>query len=257
MIDRKTDEQITIMREGGRKLGDILQELLAMSAPGVRLLDIEACAQKRIIQAGGTPSFHTVKGYRWATCLCVNETVVHGIPTGYELKDGDMLTIDIGLLYGGLHTDSAWTTIVGRDRSSEKTAKESFLRAGTDALWKAVSLARVGNRIGHISQCIQRIIEGAGYSIVKTLVGHGVGRELHEEPQVPNHLRGSIESTYQLVGGETVAIEPIYAMGQGDITYGNDDGWTLVSRDRSLTAVFEHSVAVTPDGPIVLTESAK
>jgi methionyl aminopeptidase len=171
------------------------------------------------------------------------------------LKDGDMLTIDSGLIYGGFHTDTAWTKIVGNDPSPDKKEKEHFLNVGQDALWKAIDLARIGNRIGQISDSTQTMIEGAGYSIVKSLVGHGVGRELHEDPQVPNYLRGSISNTYAFVGGETIAIEPIYAMGAGSVVYDNNDGWTIATRDHSLTAVFEHSVAITEDGPLVLTKA--
>ena len=124
MIDRKTSKEIEVMREGGAKLGDILQKLLAFAQPGVRLLDTDALADRLIAVAGGTPSFKTVKGYKWATCLCVNEVVVHGIPTDYVLQDADVLTIDIGLAYGGFHTDTAWTKIVGNDTSFEADEKE-------------------------------------------------------------------------------------------------------------------------------------
>jgi methionyl aminopeptidase len=179
---------------------------------------------------------------------------VHGIPTKRVLEDGDMLTIDIGLVYGGFHTDTAWTKIVGTDRSPQKKEKETFLEIGQTALQNAINLAKIGNRVGDISGSTQKIIEGAGYSIVKSLVGHGVGRELHEDPQVPNFLRGNPGNTYQFTGGETIAIEPIYAMGSGSVVYDNDDGWTIATRDHSLTAVFEHSIAITEDGPIVLTK---
>jgi len=251
MIQIKTPEQIAIMREGGKRLNSILQKLLEASIPGAVLLDIDKIADELIAEAAGTPSFKTVKGYRWATCLNVNEVVVHGIPTPYVLKEGDLLTIDTGLVYRGLHTDTAWTKIMGSSKKNEE-----FLETGKKALEKAIHAAVVGNKIGHISKAIQETIEGAGYSIVKTLVGHGVGRLLHEEPQVPNYLRGAIEHTLPLQEGMTIALEPIYAMGRGEIVYENDDGWTLATRDRSLTAVFEHSIAITPDGPRVLTVGA-
>src|SRR5688572_31779793 len=141
MIDRKTPKEIETMREGGAKLGSILHKLLALAQPGVKLLDIDAQADTLIAQSGGTPSFKTVKGYKWATCLCVNEVVVHGIPTDYVLQDGDVLTIDIGLVYGGFHTDTAWTKIVGKDTSPAATEKERFLSVGQEALTKAIGLA--------------------------------------------------------------------------------------------------------------------
>ena len=255
MIQRKTEEEIAVMKEGGRKLGTILKQLLAFAQPGVSLLDIDSYAGALIKTSGATPSFTTVKGYHWPTCLCVNEVVVHGVPTRRKLIDGDVLTIDIGLVFGGFHTDTAWTKIVGEDRSADKAKKEQFLAVGQEALKKAIRLARIGAKVGDISQSTQRIIEGAGFSIVKSLVGHGVGHELHEDPQVPNYLRGAKENTYQFQGGETIAIEPIYAMGDGSIVYENDDGWTLATRDRSISAVFEHSIAIMPDGPLVLTEA--
>lgn len=243
------------MKEGGKRLGIILQKLLDAAHVGVSLQTIEVMASDLITKAGGTASFKTVKGYQWATCLCVNEVVVHGIPTAYELKDGDVLTIDVGMMYEGLHTDTAWTKIVQRAESRVQSEIQQFLKTGENALWKAVDQVRIGNRIGHISQTIQRIIEGAGYSIVKTLVGHGVGRELHEAPQIPGFLKGAIEDTPELQKGMTIAIEIIYAMGSGAIVYDNTDGWTLATRDRSLSAVFEHSVVITPDGPVVLTKA--
>ena len=254
MIDIKTPEQIKDMREGGRRLGNILQELLDFSEPGVVLTDIEKKAVALIDKNGATGSFSTVPGYHWVTCLCVNEVVVHGIPSEYILKDGDVLTIDIGLIYKGFHTDTAGTKIIGNGQSPEK---KKFLATGKLALERGIKAATIGNRIGNISSVVQETIEGAGYSIVKSLVGHGVGRELHEEPQVPNYLRGAIGNTLPLREGMTIAIEPIYAMGRGEIVYENDDGWTLATRDRSLTSVFEHSIAITANGPVVLTKPGK
>jgi len=254
MIHRKTKEEIAVMFEGGQKLGTILNTLVSFAQPGIKLTEIEKYANDLIDKSGGTASFKTVQGYHWATCLCVNEVVVHGIPTPRVLKDGDMLTIDIGLVYGGFHTDTAWSKIVGVDNSPDKQKKEQFLRIGQEALSRAINLAKIGNHIGDISASTERIIGGAGYGIVKSLVGHGVGHELHEDPQVPNYLRGSIENSYQFQGGETIAIEPIYTMGNSSVVYENDDGWTIATRDRSLAAVFEHSLAVTQDGPLVLTK---
>lgn len=252
MIDLKTPGEIAVMCEGGKKLGNILESLLGYSAPGVILTDIEKRANELIAKTGAVASFATVPGYRWATCLNVNEVVVHGIPTEYVLKDGDILTIDIGLLYKGFHTDTAGTKIIGSSKKNEE-----FLRIGKLALERAIAQVAVGNRIGHISKVVQETIESAGYSVVKSLVGHGVGRQLHEEPQVPNYLRGAVENTLELKEGMTIAIEPIYAMGRGEIVYENDDGWTLTTRDRSLASVFEHSIAITGDGPIVLTKPDK
>jgi methionyl aminopeptidase len=250
MIHLKTPEEIAVMREGGRKLGSILEDLLAFSTPGVVLTDIEKRACALIEKAGATASFKTVPGYKWATCLNVNEVVVHGIPTNYVLHDGDILTIDMGILYKGFHTDTAGTKSIGLSKKNEE-----FLNIGKKALEKAIEQSRIGNRIGNISKVIEETIESAGYSIVKSLVGHGIGRELHEEPQIPNFLRGTIENTLPLQEGMTIAIEPIYSAGGGEIVYQNTDGWTLATRDRSLTAVFEHTLAITTNGPYVLTKA--
>lgn len=251
MIDSKTPQEIAIMEEGGKKLGAVLQKLLELAQPNVSLLDIEKEAQIRIEEAGGLASFKTVKGYKWATCLCVNEAVVHGIPTNKKLISGDLFTIDIGMLYKGLHTDTAWTKIIGETDSK----KEKFLRVGEEALLSAIGQATIGNRVGHISKTIQEAIEGAGYSVVRTLVGHGVGKMLHEEPQVPGILKEAIEKTPELRSGMTIAIEVIYAMGDSTVVYNNDDGWTIATKDRSLSAVFEHTIAISEEGPTVLTKS--
>lgn len=255
MIRLKTKKEIAIMREGGKILGNILLELLDYSQVGITLIDIESLANKRIEQSGAKASFATVPGYHWATCLCVNEVVVHGIPTPYILRDGDVLTIDIGLLYKGFHTDTASTKIIGVDTSPDKEKKIKFLEIGKKTLFEAIKLGRIGNHVGDISASNQKILESAGYGIVKSLVGHGVGYELHEDPQVPNYVRGDAANTYQFRGGETIAIEPIYTMGSsGSVVYENDDGWTISSRDRSIAAVFEHSIAITENGPLILTE---
>lgn len=237
---------IHTMSEGGKRLGEILANLLAFAGSDVRLDAIEQLAQTLIAKSGGAPSFQTVKGYQWATCLCVNEVVVHGVPSPYVLKNGDILTIDIGLLYKGLHTDTAWTKKIGGEN-------DVFLKVGESALEKAIVQARVGNYVGHISQAIQDTIEGAGYSIVKSLVGHGVGRELHEPPQIPGFVRGRIENTEKLVQGMTLAIEVIYAQGKGIVVYANDDGWSIATADHSLSAVFEHTIVVTNGTPRILT----
>ncbi len=240
------------MREGGGKLGGILQQLLALAIQGENLLHIEDQAQRLIKEAGGTPSFQTVAGYKWATCLCINEAVVHGIPKDYCLMDGDILTIDVGILYKGFHTDTAWTKLIGNGEE-----KKQFLKTGQEALWKAIGSALPGNRVGHISKVIQDTIEGAGYDIVRTLVGHGVGVDLHEAPQIPGYVRIPIEETLEFVAGMTIAVEIIYAMGSGAVVYSNHDGWTIATKDRSPSAVFEHTVAITDGEPELLTKSGK
>ena len=267
MIDRKTPAEIIVMREGGKKLGKILENLLDISLPGTNLLTLEETAMREIVALGGSPSFTTVADYKWATCLCVNEVIVHAIPKSYVLKEGDVLTIDIGLIYGGFHTDTAWTKVIKNTESSlpvylRRQAQsgvknlgdiELFLKSGEKAMWDAIEVSKIGNHIGDLSKAIDDEMKRSGYQVTKTLVGHGVGRTLHEEPQIPGYVRGELKNTLKLIGGETLAVEVIYAMGSGVVVYDNDDGWTLATKDGSVSAVFEHTIAVTPSGPEVLT----
>lgn len=253
MMTQQIDHKIEAMREGGKVLSATLAELLEFAQPGVTLLSVEALAQKRIKEAGMKPSFSTVADYKWATCLCVNDVIVHGIPTQYELKDGDVLTIDVGLINKKYHTDTAWTKVIGSIEDATRSKQvEQFLAVGKDALKKATGQAIAGNRVGHISQIIQEVVEGAGYGIAKSLVGHGVGTTLHEPPQIPGYLKGNIEKTPLLEKGMTIAIEVIYTMGNPTMYY-HEDGWSIATRDHSLAAVFEQTLAVTDSAPDILT----
>ena len=254
----KTPKEIAVMAEGGKRLGQILSELLADAKQTVRLEELEAKADKRIQELGGLPSFKTVKNYRWATCLCVNDVVVHGVPSTYALKHGDVLTVDVGMIYGGLHTDTAWTIVIGvNDGSEQYNERERFLTAGRLALREAFGQAIAGNRVGHISMAISAAVRKAGYSIVRSLVGHGVGKNLHEDPQIPGMLVQPLERTPLLVKNMTIAIEVIYAQGDGQVSYDTQDGWSIVTKDGSLSAVFEHTIAITSGKPFVLTELAE
>jgi len=257
MIFPKSPDEIAVMKVGGKKLWNILQTLLEEAVVGIPLERLEQNTRLAIRNAGGTPSFMTVKGYQWATCLCLNEEVVHGIPSSYVLQEEDVLTIDIGMIYEGLHTDTAWTKIIRRQKTEdrEQKEKEKFLRVGEEALKKAIGVAKAGNRVGHISQMIERTITGAGYDVVRSLTGHGVGKKLHEEPMIPEYLDRPIEKTALLTPGMTLAIEVIYAMGKGAIVYPNQDGWTLSTKDRSLSAVFEQTIAIQEKETVVLTGS--
>jgi len=267
MIDSLIEAKIIAMSEGGKKLGTIREELLALAKPGVSLFDIESLAMKRIKEEGGVPSFTTVGDYEWATCLCINDEVVHGIPRPIQLTAGDVFTVDVGMIYKGFHTDTAGTVIVHGSPASpasgssiidskEEIEKKRFLSVGQVALEKAIQQARPGNKIGHISLTIQKEIEGAGYTIIKSLVGHGVGKSLHEDPQIPGFLRGNIDYTPPLMVGMTIAIEVIYSVQSSTVINRNGDGWTLSTRDGSLSAVFEHTIAITASGPMVLTLSS-
>lgn len=244
-------KKISVMQSAGSELGKILDELIAGATAGVTLKEIEQEAMTKIHAAGGKASFTTVADYKWATCLCVNDVIVHGIPTEYRLKDQDVLTIDIGMLRDGFHTDTAWSKVIGTPSKSVS----HFLDIGQKALWEGIDMARAGNRVGAISKAIQDVVLPEGYGIVRSLVGHGVGKSLHEAPQIPGLLKGKIEHTPLLTSGMTIAIEVIYTMGSPEVVYVNDDGWSLGTKDGSLTAVFEHSIAITDGDPLVLTKS--
>lgn len=259
----KTAAEIGILKICGRKLAEIRQRVLDDIKPGAVPLQIDNLANKLIQEAGGRPSFMTVKDYKWATCINVNDEVVHGIPRDKPLTEGDVVGIDVGLFYKGFHTDTSWTKVVGGQKtenggqiSEDKRRIERFLEIGEEALKKAIDQAKVGNRVGHISKAIQDTIEEAGYSVVRSLVGHGIGKKLHEPPQIPGVLTRKIEDTSALQQDMVLAIEVIYNMGKPEITYKNNDGWTLATLDGSISGLFEETVAVTAKGPIVLTRSS-
>lgn len=249
MISLKSAKEIEIMRDGGKKLALVMEKVLAKVKPGMKLKEVDNLAEKLIEEQGGKPSFKMVKGYHWATCLNVNQGVVHGIPTDYHLKDNDILSVDIGMYYQGLHTDMARTI-----RVKEKRTKDIFLKAGEKALKRAILVAKAGNRVGHISLAIQTEIEKYGFSPVQTLVGHGVGKELHEAPTIPCYLKGKVKETSRLKPGMTLAVEVIYTQGDPDILV-KKDGWTTETVDGSLACLFEDTVIVTSKGPLVLTKT--
>ncbi|MCL4390391.1 MAG: type I methionyl aminopeptidase [Patescibacteria group bacterium] len=251
MIQIKTPKEIEIMREGGKILARILSQTLEKAVPGVTTWDLDKFADAQIAATGAKPSFKMEKGYYFATCMCVNDMVVHGLPDDRPLEEGDILGIDMGVYYKGFHTDASWTKEI--QNSKGKSQKSKFLNTGEEALKKAIAQCRPGNHIGDISQTIQEIVEGGGYSCVKQLVGHGVGKSLHEDPEIPCYLRGQIKNTSEIKAGMVLAIEIIYNQGKSNVIYSNDDGWTIVTRDGAPSGLFEHTVAVTPSGPQILT----
>lgn len=253
----KTQEEIGKMINGGKILAGVMEEVKNAAKPGVKTIELDKLAEKLILEAGCQISFKTVRDYKFTTCLCVNDVVVHGLPSEYELKEGDLLGIDIGLIYQGLHLDMAETIIVGNPANlSNGTNLTNFLDAGKKALAKAIEQAKPGNRIGHISKAIEESIKSAGYSVVQNLVGHGVGRTLHEDPHILGVLQGRIEETPEIMEAMTLAIEVIYNFGGPEAAYGKSDGWTISTVDKSLSATFEKSIAVLENGSIVLTRTA-
>lgn len=242
----KTNKEIEIMKMSGKIAGLALKKVLDNVKPGVSCRQLDRIARHEIEAHGATSSFMTVDDYKWTICTTINDQVVHGIPGETVLKEGDVLGIDIGALYKGYHSDLAISVPVGQIDED----KQKFLEVGKNTLKKAITKATPGARIGDISQAIQEGVESAGYSVVKNLTGHGVGRELHEEPMVPGF--GKAGKGPEIKDGMTLAIEVIYAQGAGDVKLEKDD-WTISTNDGSLGGLFEQTIAVTKHGPIVLT----
>jgi methionyl aminopeptidase len=248
MISLKTDPEIEIMAEGGAKLGRVKQTLAAAVKEGVNAADIEDLAVRLIKEEGAEVSFNKVPGYHWATCINVNEGLVHGIPVSSLIfKKGDIVKIDVGVYFKGFHTDTSIS--VGIDLTPEN---RKFLNTGRETLDKAIKVVREGNYIFDISKAIEDSIEGAGYTTIKALVGHGVGRELHEDPQIPCFVPGRIEDSPRIEKGMVLAIEVMYAMGSDKVEQ-LEDGWTIAMRDGKISGLFEDSVAVTVKGSRILT----
>jgi len=255
VIDLKTKQEIEIMKTGGKILADVLFEVLKNIKIGVSEIELDQLAEKLILEKGGEPGFKKVEGYKHAICISTNDVVVHGIPTNYKLKEGDVVGIDCGVYYKGFHTDMAQTVrIKDKGLRIKEDEIDEFLKIGEKAMWEGIKAAKAGQRVGDISKAIQGIVEGQGYSVVKSLVGHGVGRELHEEPEVPGFLDGSILETSLLKEGMTIAIEVIYNMGKSDVIYSGGDGWTIKSKDGSLSGLFERSIAINNGESLILTK---
>ena len=271
-IPIKSEADIKAMIEGGEKLGKIISFLVSWTKSGMTGLDIERKACELIKQAGGGPSFKKVPGYRWATCICVNDCVVHGVPDDTPFREGDVIGIDIGMYYRGFHTDTSWTKQIKSQKSNlpdaclpakqgkaglKTTTKnkevDEFLKTGELALKKAIEQVKPGNRIGHLSKSIQETIEGQGCSVVRELIGHGVGKNLHERPEIPGNLNKPLEKTPILKPGMVLAIEVIYNLGKPDIYIDPKDGWTVRTKDGKISALFEKTVAVVAGGFLVLT----
>ncbi|MCX6733167.1 MAG: type I methionyl aminopeptidase [Candidatus Roizmanbacteria bacterium] len=250
MITYKTPEEIEIMRECGAKLKEVMKKLVPQIHAGMTTNELNRLGEQYIKEQGADISFNKVEGYKWAMCVPINEQVVHTPPSQRVLKNGDVLCIDIGAYFKGFHTDHAITVVVGGKSTPEI---DKFLQVGREALELAIKEAVVGKRIGNISQAIEDKVTGAGYKIMKQLTGHGVGRELHEDPFIPGYLTKSVEKTMKLRPGMVLALEVIYSMGSSDIAYENDQEWSIITADKSMSACFEHTVAITDKNTLVLT----
>ncbi len=238
------------MVTGGKKLAAIKKALMVMAKPGVKLSDIESSAKAFIKADGGKPSFMMVPGYKWATCINLNEGLVHGVPDETVISQGDIVSIDVGLYYRGFHTDTSVSFIAGDKAYPEK---EQFLAAGREALKQGIAAARAGNRIGHISLAIETVIKDAGFAPALNLTGHGVGKTLHEDPTIPCFVAQPINQTQKIVPGMSLAIEAIYLAGRPATITDPNDHWTIKSRDGKITAVFEETIVTTAGNPVILT----
>ncbi len=257
-ISIKTEEEIGIMAEGGKILSEIVKSTLKKVKPGVSTLEIDQWIEREILKKGGESSFKKVPNYFWTTCTGLNDEVVHSIPKKDKIvKEGDLVKIDAGIYWKGFHNDTSWTIQIPFSKPSvEERASESlgmkFLEVGRHALREAIKIAKPGKRIGDISLKIQETIEEKGFSPVKVLTGHGIGRELHEDPLIPCILKGKIENTPELLPGMTLAIEVIYALGSPDLVM-ESDNWTISTEDGKISGLFEETIALTKNGPLILT----
>jgi methionyl aminopeptidase len=248
MIQLKSAREIETMAAGGRILAATHQHIKPALVPGATTLDIDKMVESFIrSHAGATPSFKGLYGFPASACISLNEEIVHGIPSAKRvLKDGDIITVDIGVYYGGFHTDSAWTYAVGKISDEA----QRLMQVTEASLWAAIDQCVLGNHIGDLGAACEAVVTKAGYTVVRDLVGHGVGAVMHEDPQVPNH--GKPKRGPRLQAGMTLAIEPMVNVGAA-ATKTLSDKWTIVTLDGSLSAHFEHTVAITAEGPRVLT----
>jgi len=236
--------------QAGQKLARAFAKTLNEVNIGISLAQVERKALQYIKAEGGKPGFRMVDNYDWATCININQGVVHGIPDNTEVRPGDIVSLDMGLYYRGWHSDMAYTKEI---RSSKHEIRNGeFLAVGEKALEKAIDQARPGNRVGHISKAIEETIGQAGYRVIPRLTGHGVGRELHQDPMIPGVLTGKVERTPKIKVGMGLAIEVIYTKGQPGIKT-TGDGWTIATRDGKISSLFEKTVLVTKNGAKIIT----
>lgn len=249
MIYKKSLDEIKVMRRAGALVADTMAALQEAIRPGVTTLELDAIAEKMITDGGAKPSFKGYRGFPASICASPNHVIVHGIPSGMRLEDGDIISVDVGVYLDGFHGDSAWTFPVG----DVDPAAAELLKVTEASLDAAIEQCQPGKRLGDIGYAVQQTAEPAGFSIVREYAGHGVGRALHEEPSIPNY--GPPGRREVLTSGMTFAVEPmVNAGGPGTKTLG--DGWTVVTSDGSLSAHFEHTIAITDTGHEVLTRRA-
>jgi len=234
------------MARAGRLLARTMDEIETRLEPGLTTLEINEIAEETIRKGGGVPTFLGYRGYQHATCTSPNQYVVHGIPNGYKVELGDLMSVDVGVTLDGFVADAAWTFQVGAVSAED----ERLTRICQHALFAGLQACRLGNRVSDIGHAIESVVRAAGFDVVRSLVGHGIGRQMHEEPQIPNY--GPAGRGALLKPGMTFAVEPMITAGRGDVVVGHD-GWSIFTEDNSRSAHFEHTVAVTEDEPVILT----
>lgn len=247
-IKPKLKEEIQKMRVGGRKLAEVKESLKKSIKKGVSAYDIEQKATALIKEKKGKPSFKMVPGYSWSTCINVNDGVVHGIPHKEVIfKDGDLVSVDVGMYFQGFHTDTSFSLILGKETSK-------FLDSGRNTLKKGILKARAGNKIYDISNAIEKALSRQNLTPIKSLVGHGIGKDLHEFPHIPCFTNLDRKESPEIVIGATFAIEVMYSEGSDKLVL-EDDNWTISTKDGSMAGLFEETIVVLKDGPEIITSS--
>jgi methionyl aminopeptidase len=248
MIILKSPEEVGKIQQAGRIVAEVLKELKEQVKPGVTTLDLDEIAEKGIRKRGGQPAFKGYRGFPATLCASVNNEIVHGIPSKRTLQEGDIIGLDLGAIVDGYYGDAAITVAVGALRPEV----QRLVTVTEESLYKGIDQMKVGNRLSDVSHAVQEHVEAAGFSVVKDFVGHGIGQSLHEEPQLPNF--GKPGQGPRLRPGMVLAIEPMVNMGKDGVLVLSDH-WTAVTEDGSLSAHFEHTVAITESGPVILTLS--
>ncbi|MCD4760697.1 type I methionyl aminopeptidase [bacterium] len=248
MLDKKTPQEIKLLREGGQKLSEILHSVARQVKSGSTGKELNQLAEELIEKAGGSPAFKHYNGFPAGLCVSINQTVVHGVPNDQPFQEGDLIGLDLGMKYKGLYTDMAITVGVGQlSREAQQ-----LLEITKQALDIGLAQVKPDNHISDIGKAIEKFIKPFGYGIVRDLAGHGVGRSVHEEPTVPNYNPG--KKTEEMFEGLVIAIEPMIIMGGDYRVKTGENKWDVIAQDNSLTAHFEHTVAVTKDGHLIITE---
>ncbi len=251
MISLKSAREIEIMRRANVIVAEVLQELKRRVAPGITTLDLDAIAEEMTLNRNAIPAFkgYNVAGRVYPRCLCasVNDEIVHGIPSNRHLREGDIVGLDYGVIYDGFYGDSAMTVAVGK----VSAAAQTLLDVTEASLYAGIEQLHEGKRLGDLGAAVQKVAEDAGYSVVRAFVGHGIGKKLHEEPPVPNY--GEKDRGLRLKEGMVLAVEPMVNIGSYEVEI-KEDGWTAVTKDGSLAAHFEHSIAITKNGPYILSQ---